>query len=74
MSAENPYEIPCSTNWLGDRASCYSERHTFGTKEFSGDVKILAADHDDLLSVEELLGHSTSQATEQMSLAVNDNL
>lgn len=48
--------------------------HTLGAEELSGDVERLAADNDDLLAVQELLGDSAGQATEQVSLAIDNDL
>ena len=50
------------------------EGRTLRAEEFAGDVKSLAADNDYLLAVEQLFCDSASQATEQVSLAVDDNL
>lgn len=47
---------------------------TLGAEELSRDVEGLAADNNDLLAVQELLGDSAGQATEQVSLAVDDDL
>lgn len=47
---------------------------TLGTEELSGDVEGLAANDDNLLSVQELLGDGAGQATEQVALAIDDNL
>jgi hypothetical protein len=47
---------------------------TLCTKEFAGYVEGFAADDHDLLTVEQLLGHSASQATQKMSFAINDDL
>jgi hypothetical protein len=49
-------------------------KRTLGTEELSGDVDLLAANDDELLSIEKLLGHSRGQTTKEMALAVNDNL
>jgi hypothetical protein len=49
-------------------------RRTLRTEELSGDVEGLASNDYDLLSVEQLLGDSAGQATEQMSLSVDDDL
>lgn len=49
-------------------------KRTLRAEEFAGDVELLAPDDDDLLAIEQLLGHSASQATEQMSLAVDNDL
>lgn len=51
-----------------------SRRRTFCAEEFAGDVQGFAADHDDLLAIEELLCDDTGKTTEQVSLAVDDNL
>lgn len=48
--------------------------HTFCPEEFARDVKSFAADDDDLLAVQQLLRHSTGQATQQMPLAIDDDL
>lgn len=47
---------------------------TLRPEEFAGDVELLAAHHDDLLAVEQLLRDGAGQATEKVALAVNDNL
>lgn len=47
---------------------------TLSAEELSRDVEGLAADDNNLLAVQELLGDSAGQATEQVSLAVNDDL
>lgn len=49
-------------------------RRTLSTEEFARDVESLASDHDDLLAVQELLCDGTGETTEEMALAVNDNL
>lgn len=57
----------------GDRCDAVGRR-TLGAEELSRDVEGLAADDNDLLAVQELLGDGAGQATEQVSLAVNDDL
>jgi len=47
---------------------------TLRAEEFAGDVEGLAADNDDLLAVEELLGDDGGEATKKVALAVNDDL
>jgi hypothetical protein len=47
---------------------------TLGAEELTGDVKVLAADHNDLLTIKELLGHRASKTAEQMPLAVDNDL
>ena len=47
---------------------------TLGAEELARDVQGLAADDDDLLAVEELLGDDAGQAAEQVALAIDDNL
>lgn len=47
---------------------------TLRPKEFPRDVQSLASDNHDLLTVEQLLGHSAGQAAQEMSLAINDDL
>lgn len=49
-------------------------KRTLGAEELSRDVDGLAADDDNLLAVQELLGDSAGQATEQVSLAVDNDL
>lgn len=44
------------------------------SEELSRDVDVLTSDHDNLLSVEELLGDCRSQSTKEMPLRVNDDL
>ena len=39
----------------------------------TGDVDLLAADADDVLTSQKLLGDDGSESTEQVTLAVNDN-
>ena len=51
-----------------------SEERTLSTEEFARDVEGLASDHDDLLAVEELFCDCAGETTEQVSLAVDDNL
>lgn len=48
--------------------------HTFCPEEFAGDVKSLASYYHDLLTIEELLSHSAGQATQEMSLAIDNDL
>ena len=50
-----------------------SGRRTLRAEELSGDVEGLAAHHNDLLTIEQLLRDRAGQATEQVALAV-DNL
>lgn len=47
---------------------------TLRTEEFSRDVDGFAADNDDLLSVQELLGDGAGKTTKKMALAVDDDL
>ena len=47
---------------------------TLGPEELSRDVDLFATDDDNLLAVEDLLGHGRGQTTKEMALAVNDNL
>lgn len=49
-------------------------RRTLSAEELAGDVELLASHDNDLLSVEELLGHGRGQATKEMTLAIDDNL
>lgn len=47
---------------------------TLGAEELSRDVESLAADDNDLLAVEELLGDNGGETAKEMALAVNDDL
>jgi hypothetical protein len=47
-------------------------RRTLRAEELAGDVQGLASHNDDLLAVEQLLGDRGGQATEKVTLAVND--
>ena len=42
-------------------------------EEAARDVDLLAPDDDDLLAVQNLLGHDRGQPSEEMSLAINDD-
>jgi len=48
--------------------------HTLSSEELAGDVEGFTSDDDNLLTVEKLLCDSAGQTTEQVTLAVNDNL
>jgi hypothetical protein len=50
------------------------EARTLRAEKFAGDVESLAADNNDLLAVEELLGDDAGEATEEVALAVDDDL
>lgn len=52
----------------------YRGERTLGPEELSRDVELLAADDNDLLAVEELLGDGAGETTEKVSLAINDDL
>lgn len=49
-------------------------RRTLGAEELARDVELLAADNNNLLAVQKLLGDSGGQAAEKVALAVDDNL
>ena len=49
-------------------------KRTFCTEEFAGDVESFASDNDNLLAIKQLLRHGTSQATQEMSLAIDNDL
>ena len=49
-------------------------RRTLRAKELAGDVEGLASDDNDLLTVQQLLGDCAGQTTEQVTLAIDDNL
>lgn len=46
---------------------------TLGTEEGARHVELLATDHDDALAREDLLSHDGGQATEEVTLSVNNN-
>jgi hypothetical protein len=54
------------SGWVGRRTLC--------AEELARDVELLAADNNNLLAVQELLGDSGGQAAEKVALAVDDNL
>lgn len=62
--------------WVSSRSISLLEgiSRTLGAEELAGDVEGLAADNNNLLAVQELLGHRGRQATEEVTLAVDDNL
>lgn len=47
---------------------------TLRAEELARDVELLAADNNNLLAVQKLLGDSGGQAAEKVALAVDDNL
>lgn len=47
---------------------------TLRAEELAGDVEGLTSHNDDLLTVEQLLGDSAGQTTEEVSFAVDDDL
>ena len=49
-------------------------RRTLSTEEFARDVEGFGSDDNNLLAIEKLLCDGTGETTEQVSLAVNDNL
>ncbi len=49
-------------------------KRTLRTEELSRDVQGLAAHNDDLLAVEQLLGHGAGQPTKEMTLAIDRDL
>jgi hypothetical protein len=51
-----------------------SDEHTLSAEELAGDVEGFASHDNDLLAVEELLSDGAGEATQQVALAVNDNL
>jgi hypothetical protein len=53
---------------LGVVRSADSGRRTLGPEELAGDVEGLAADDDDLLTVQELLGDGAGEAAQQVAL------
>ena len=75
LFAEEGLVLHCflGLDFIYDLVSDMSKR-TLGAEELSGDVDLLAANDDELLAVEKLLGHSGGQTTKEMALAVNDNL
>lgn len=49
-------------------------RRTLGAEELARDVEGLAADNNDLLTAQQLLGDDGGQAAEEVALAINDDL
>jgi hypothetical protein len=47
---------------------------TLRTEELSRDVQGLASHNNDLLAVEQLLGHSAGQPTKEVTLAIDSDL
>lgn len=47
---------------------------TLRTEELSGDVQGLAADDNDLLAAQHLLGNDAGKTAQKVALAVNDDL
>lgn len=47
---------------------------TLRTEELSRDVQRLAADDDDLLAAEQLLGNNAGKTAQEVALAINDDL
>ena len=48
--------------------------HTLRAEELAGDVEGLAADNNDLLTAQELLGDNGGESAKEMALAIDDNL
>ena len=49
-------------------------RRTLSAEELARDVELLAADNNNLLAVQKLLGDSGGQSSEKMSFSIDDNL
>ena len=49
-------------------------RRTLRAEELAGDVEGLGADDNDLLAAEQLLRDDTGESTEEVTLAVDDDL
>jgi hypothetical protein len=60
------HSVGAGSGWVGRRTLC--------AEELARDVELLAADNNNLLAVQELLGDSGGQAAEKVALAVDDNL
>lgn len=50
------------------------DRRTLSAEELSGDVEGLAADDNNLLTAQKLLGDNRGQTAKEMALAINDDL
>lgn len=61
-------------NIFGVVCVCVCGRHTLSTEEFARNVQGFGSNNDNLLAIEKLLCDGTGETTEQMSLAVNNNL
>jgi hypothetical protein len=66
------YRVLPPEKWKG-RIGGMCER-TLRAEELAGDVEGLTSHNDDLLTVKQLLGNSAGQATQEVSLAVDDDL
>jgi len=56
------------------KSQWWSLRRTLSTEEFARDVESLRADNNDLLAVQQLLCDGTGETTEQVALAIDNNL
>jgi hypothetical protein len=54
------------SGWVG--------RRTLSAEELARDVELLAADNNDLLTVQKLLGDSGGQSSEKMTLSIDHDL
>ena len=69
----NPHSVRYHTERKGNIRDKGVER-TLRAEELAGDVEGLTSHNDDLLTVEQLLGDSAGQTTEEVSFAVDDDL
>ncbi|KAK1240446.1 hypothetical protein MKX07_004474 [Trichoderma sp. CBMAI-0711] len=57
-----------------DSEAGWRDRRTLSAEELARNVEGLAADDNDLLTAEELLGDNAGKTAKEVTLAVNDNL
>lgn len=55
-------------------SGCGRDERTLRTEELSRDVECLAADNNDLLAAQQLLGNDAGKTAQKVALAVNDDL
>lgn len=64
--------LPYPPNFITDMGT--GIKHTLRTEELSGDVEGFTSHNNDLLTLEELLGHRARKAAKEVTLAIDDDL
>jgi hypothetical protein len=72
--AEIGMVLHCSFVSVEEKISMVVVERTLSTEEFARDVESLRADNNDLLAVQQLLCDGTGETTEQVALAIDNNL